>query len=151
MRVPGGAAAESTAAGHRCTVLIVEDEAELLGVLRVALEADGFDVSEAANGREALLRLRSTPTTCAIVLDLQLPVMDGRRFRTAQLRDRSLAWIPVVVVSSGLEAASAARELAAQAFVRTPIDVDELRAIVRRVSCPPAHARPDQRRDNETG
>ena len=41
----------------------------------------------------------------------QLPVMDGRRFRSVQLRDRSLAWIPVVVVSSGLEAVGEAREL----------------------------------------
>ncbi len=134
-----------TSARHRCTVLIVEDDAELLGVLRVALEADGFDVAQAGDGREALMRLRSTATTCLILLDLHLPVMDGRRFRAAQLRDRSLAWIPVVVVSSGLEAASEARDLGARAFVRKPIDVDELRGIVRRISCPQSRTKPDQR------
>jgi len=48
-------------------------------------------------------------------------------------------------VSSGLEAVGAARELGARAFVRKPIDVDELRATVRRISCPQARARPDQR------
>ncbi len=145
MSTSGAAAAETTTAEHRCTVLIVEDEPELLGVLRVALEADGFSVAEAGDGREALLRLRSTATTCLIILDLHLPVMDGRRFRAAQLGDRSLAWIPVVVVSSGLEAASEARELGARAFVRKPIDVDELRAIVRRISCPQSRTCPDQR------
>ena len=144
MSVPDIAQGQAPAV-HRCTVLVVEDETELRGVLRVALEADGFDVSEAGNGREALMRLRSTATTCAIILDLHLPVMDGRRFRAAQLRDRSLAWIPVVVVSSGLEAVREVRELGAQAFVRKPIDVDELRAIVTRICCPPAQV-PDQRR-----
>ena len=142
---PATAVMETTSSGHRCTVLIVEDEAELLGILRVALEADGFDVVEAGNGRDALMRLRSTAMTCLIILDLQLPVMDGRHFRALQLRDRSLAWIPVVVMSSGLETAREARELGARAFVRKPIDVDALRAAVRRISCPHARARPDQR------
>lgn len=130
---------------HRCTVLLVEDETELLDVLRLALEADGYNVVQARNGREALQRLRSTAVTCLIILDLQLPIMDGRQFRSVQLRDRSLAWIPVVVMSSGLEAVVAARELGARAFIRKPVDVDELRATVRRISCPQARARPEQR------
>ncbi len=130
---------------HRCTVLIVEAETELLDVLRVALEADGFNVVQARHGREALHRLRSTPTICLIILDLQLPVMDGRHFRSVQLRDRSLAWIPVVVMSSGIEAVGAARDLGARAFIRKPIDVDELRETVRRISCPQARAYPEQR------
>ena len=45
---------------HRCSVLIVEDEAELQEVLRVALEADGYAVTTAANGRDALKHLRSS-------------------------------------------------------------------------------------------
>ncbi len=138
-------ATETQATGHRCTVLLVEDEAELMDVLRVALEADGYDVAQASNGREALRQLRSTAMTCLIILDLQLPVMDGRRFRSVQLRDRSLAWIPVVVVSSGLEAVGEARELGARAFVRKPIDVDQLRETVRRISCPQSRARPEHR------
>ncbi|MEQ1729314.1 MAG: response regulator [Vicinamibacterales bacterium] len=145
MTVTDAGREETDTAGHRCTVLIVENEAELMGVLRVALETDGFDVAEASNGREALLRLRTTAMTCLIILDLHLPVMDGRRFRALQLSDRSLAWIPVVVVSSGLEAASEARELGARAFLRKPIDVDELREIVRRIRGPQARTRPDQR------
>ena len=62
-----------------------------------------------------------------IVLDLSLPVMDGRQFRAAQLRDRSLAWIPVVLLSGDGEAAQLARQLGVRSFVRKPVDVDELR------------------------
>lgn len=130
---------------HRCSVLVVEDEPELQDVLRVALEADGYDVAIAANGRDALKHLRSTAVTCVVVLDLHMPVMDGRQFRAVQLRDRALAWIPIVVVSGGLEGASAARELGARAFVRKPIDVDELRAAIARLDCLGLRRRPDQR------
>ena len=57
-------------APHRCSVLVVEDEPELQDVLRVALEADGYDVAVVGNGRDALKHLRTTATTCMIVLDL---------------------------------------------------------------------------------
>jgi CheY-like chemotaxis protein len=132
-------------AAHRCSVLVVEDEPELRDVLCVALEADGYDVAVAANGRDALKHLRTTASTCLVILDLYLPVMSGRSFRAVQLRDRSLAWIPVIVVSGGLEAAREARELGARAFVRKPIDVDELRAAIARVGCLRSRTRPDQR------
>src|SRR3954470_5151641 len=134
-----------SAAPHRCSILVVEDESELQDVLRVALEADGYNVSVVNNGRDALKHLRTTPTTCLIILDLFLPVLSGHRFRTAQLRDRSLAWIPVIILSGGVEGASQARELGACAFVRKPADVDELRAAVRRVGCLHARQEPEQR------
>src|SRR4051812_43937626 len=120
---------------HQCSVLVVEDEPELQEVLRVALESDGYAVAVVSNGRDALQHLRTTPTTCLIVLALVLPVLSGQRFRAVQLRDRSLAWIPVIIVSGGVEAAREARELGAHAFVRKPANVDELRAAVRRVGC----------------
>ncbi len=120
---------------HRCSVLVVEDDVELREVLRVALTADGYTVSVVGNGREALTHLRSTPHTCLIVLDLSLPVMDGRQFRTAQLRDRSLAWIPVVVLSGAIEGSREAAVLGARSFLRKPIDVDDLRQALRNVGC----------------
>lgn len=125
---------------HRCAVLIVEDDGELRELLRVALSTDGYAVAAVADGREALNHLRSTADICMIVLDLALPVMSGRAFRAAQLRDRSLAWIPVIVLSGGLDAARDARELEARSFVRKPVDVDELRRALRNVGC--CHARP---------
>lgn len=130
---------------HRCCILVVEDEPDLRDVLSVALEADGYQVSTASDGRTALRHLRSTPATCLIVLDLMLPVMNGHRFRDLQVRDRSLAWIPVVVVSGALDAAREARELGASAFVRKPVDVDELRAVVTRVDCVHRRGHPEQR------
>jgi CheY-like chemotaxis protein len=135
----------SPPANHRCTVLVAEDEPELRELLRVGLECEGYAVTLVSNGRDALTRLRTTAHTCMILLDLDLPVMDGRAFRAVQLRDRSLAWIPVVVLSGGVNAAREAREIGARAFVRKPVDMDELRVALSRVGCCLARPRAEQR------
>jgi CheY-like chemotaxis protein len=120
---------------HRCTVLVIDDDADVRDLLSVALTADGYYVNGASNGREALHYLRSHAETCIIVLDLALPVMDGVQFRTAQLRDRSLAWIPVVVMSAAADGASKAHDLGARRLVRKPIDLDEVRRTLRHIGC----------------
>jgi CheY-like chemotaxis protein len=118
----------------------VDDDPDSQEMLRLALDASGYSVATAANGRDALIHLRSTADTCIVILDLSLPKMDGTQFRAAQLRDRSLAWIPVVVLSGSIDGAVRARELGARAFVPKPVDLDRLRAALRRIGC--CQARP---------
>jgi CheY-like chemotaxis protein len=126
---------------HRCSVLIVDDDADVRELLRVALETEGYQVAGVANGRDALNHLRSHAETCLILLDLLLPVMDGRQFRKAQLRDRSLAWIPVVLMSGALDAERAGRELGARRLVRKPLDLDEVKHALSSIDCSQAHVR----------
>jgi CheY-like chemotaxis protein len=120
---------------HRCAVLIVDDDPDMQELLRVALVADGYDVTAVSNGRDALFHLRSTPETCMIVLDLTLPDMDGMQFRAAQRRDRSLAWIPVVVLSGAIDGPALAHEIGAGAFVPKPVDLDRLREAMLQIGC----------------
>lgn len=121
--------------GHSCTVLVVDADEDVVELLRLALSSDGYDVAAAGDGREALMQLRSRAETCAIVLELRMPVMDGTRFREAQLRDRSLAWIPVVVMSAEIDASTKARALGARAFLPKPLDLDQVRATLRGIGC----------------
>ncbi len=121
-------------------VLVVDDYEPNLRGLGALLKSAAYSVVSASNGRDALMHLRSTADTCIIVLDLSLPQMDGTQFRVAQLRDRSLAWIPVVVLSGSIDGAVRARELGARAFVPKPVDLDRLRAALRRIGC--CQARP---------
>jgi CheY-like chemotaxis protein len=132
-----------SAGSHRCSVLVVDDDAEVRELLRVALTSDGYSVATVANGREALHHLRSHAETCVIILDLLLPVMDGVHFRTAQLRDRSLAWIPLIVVSAAEDADRRAREVGARRFIRKPLHLDEVRRALRHIGC--CQARPRHR------
>jgi CheY-like chemotaxis protein len=129
-----------TRTAHRCWILIVDDDADVRELLRVALETEGYRVACVANGRDALDHLRSHAETCIILLDLLLPVMDGRQFRKAQLRDRSLAWIPVVVMSGSADPEQSARELGARRLVRKPLDLDEVKLALSSIRCSQAQA-----------
>jgi CheY-like chemotaxis protein len=126
---------------HRCSVLVVDDDPAVQELLLVTLEAEGYRVATVRNGREALHYLRSHAETCIIVLELVLPVMDGLHFRTAQLRDRSFAWIPIVVMSAATDADRRARQLGARWFVRKPLNLDALRQALRRIGCRQARPR----------
>jgi CheY-like chemotaxis protein len=66
-----------------------------------------------------------------ILLDLMMPVMDGWQFRTEQLRDPALAAIPVILISADGTVREKAAALSAAAFLRKPIDVEQLLALVR--------------------
>jgi DNA-binding response OmpR family regulator len=91
-------------------VLLVEDEETLRKVLRNLLERDGFEVAEAADGAEALSAVdRLSPD--AIVLDLNLPVLDGYDV-LSRLRTRSTsATLPVLVLTANGDEASEVRAL----------------------------------------
>jgi len=127
--------ADAVGPTHRCSVLVVDDDAETRDLLRVALGADGYSVATAANGRDALDHLRSHAETCVVLLDLMLPMMDGAQFRRAQLHDRSLAWIPVVLMSGAVDAERQARDVGALRLLRKPLHLDEVRDTLHEVGC----------------
>jgi len=82
-----------------CPVLLVEDDAITRAMMRSMLEKDGWAVSEAENGRDALERVAQNRPTL-ILLDLMMPAMDGFEF-AAELRRRE-EWrsIPIVVLTA---------------------------------------------------
>jgi CheY-like chemotaxis protein len=125
---------------HRCSVLVVDDDPDAREFLGLALRAEAYDVACVANGREALNHLRSHADTCIILLDLMLPVMDGVHFRSAQLNDRALAWIPVVLMSGAPDAERRAREMGARLLVCKPLDLDDVKRALSSVGC--CQARP---------
>jgi CheY-like chemotaxis protein len=132
---------------HRCSVLVVDDDAEVRELLRVALEADGYHVAAVDNGRAALNHLRSQADVCIVLIDLMLPVMDATDFRSAQLQDRSLAWIPVILMSGALDSERIARELGARHLIRKPLDLDAVKAALRAVGCCQARPRRSSQQD----
>src|SRR5688572_11356455 len=72
-------------------VLVVEDDREQRETLCAMLDLEGFRHAEAANGREALDYLEGFPAPCLVLLDLDMPVMNGWDFRARQLADERLA------------------------------------------------------------
>ena len=82
--------------GDEPRILIVEDDRAIREPLSVLLRGEGYRVSLAENGQEALRKLRTEPSPDIIVLDLRMPVMDGWEFRAIQQQDPLLGLIPVV-------------------------------------------------------
>ena len=87
-------------------VLIAEDEPEASDLIAMILRREGCEVLQAADGASALEMARELPRPDLILLDLELPVMDGRAFLGALRADPSLSGIHVCVVSGAADAKS---------------------------------------------
>jgi CheY-like chemotaxis protein len=115
-----------------CGVLVVEDHSLMRELLEESLDTAGFAVQTAANGREALAVLQHWHPD-VIVLDLEMPVMDGASFRAAQCRAPECSDIPVVVFSGAVNPEEQAAKLNARATLRKPCDPTMLVAVIRQV------------------
>ncbi len=111
-----------------CTVFVVEDDIDTRDMMGRFLELEGFSVEVAANGKQALERLNAGIHPCVILLDLMMPVMDGWQFRSQQVKDASLASIPVIVVSAAGKDRIA--DIEANAYLSKPVDLEQLLAEV---------------------
>jgi two-component system response regulator MprA len=112
-------------------VLVVDDDYDIRDTLRELLEIEGLRVAIAANGKEALQRLRNGVRPRLILLDLMMPEMSGWEFRGEQLRDPRIKDIPVVILSATPDVRKTAEELHASGWVRKPFDLDELIEMVQ--------------------
>ena len=121
-------------------ILVVDDDDDIRGALCDVLEVEGYATTTAANGQEALERLHEAPDISMVLLDMMMPVMDGRAFLEEQQKDAALAEIPVVVVTAGLPPKVVPP---AKAVMRKPVEIDGLLALVDQYSGEhdaPAHA-----------
>src|SRR5260221_9192983 len=100
-------------------IVVVEDEEEAREVLLQILQFEGFQVRGFGNGADALAYLQSGAAPCLIVLDIVMPVMDGRKFRAAVMENPTWARIPTVIVTA-LDA-SLVRDLAAVQVPPKPV------------------------------
>ncbi|HEY7327773.1 MAG TPA: response regulator [Gemmataceae bacterium] len=113
----------SSQPGKGRSILLVEDDEIVRRAIQMVLEWEGYQVQCAGNGQEALDLLRAGgKQPCLILLDVMMPVLDGEQFRQEQLRDPSIASIPVIVVS----AANFAEAVSADHHVHKPFEVQEL-------------------------
>src|SRR3954453_5124186 len=121
------------------TVLVVDDDADVCGLLEAYLGLEGFDVLTAANGCEALRQLEDHQPAL-ILLDLMMPVMDGVEFRRQQQCESRLRDIPVVCLSARHDARQTAVRLGVAGFVSKPFDLDAVPPTVRPPISPPRRA-----------
>src|SRR5437762_5340442 len=115
-------------------ILVVEDDASIRGLLSEVLRDDGYEVSEASNGVEALEAVGERRPDL-IVLDLMMPVMDGWTFVEECRRTRRCSEVPIVVTSASHDLPKTAdrlRSYGVRTCLAKPFDVDGLLALVER-------------------
>lgn len=113
-------------------VLIVDDEPDLLLMLRVSLEAVGFQTGLAADGDEALRRMRGEHFD-AVLLDVMMPVLDGWSVLDALKDDSSAPPVLVVTAKNTHADREKAFALGAADYVVKPFDLEDLVARLRQV------------------
>lgn len=86
---------------HGQRVLVVEDDADLRRMFRMALQLYGYDVLQASDGLEALRQLDANDIDC-VVLDLGLPLVNGHVVLQEVAARSATREVPVVVVVTGL-------------------------------------------------
>jgi CheY-like chemotaxis protein len=106
------------------TVLLVEDDLELRDILQDILEADGYDVVPAYNGRQALqyLLLSGEPAPHVMVLDLMMPMVNGWQVLDAIRGEVALQRLPVIVIS----ASNRGRPDGATTYLQKPFSLAQL-------------------------
>lgn len=120
------------------TVLVVDDEARLVNLVRAYLEQGGFRVVTAGNGREALFVARQEKPDL-IVLDIMMPEMDGHEFMRVHRQERPT---PIILLTAKVEEDDKiiGLELGADDYLTKPFSPRELlarvRAVLRRGSQP---------------
>ncbi len=125
--------------GGKPTILIVEDEAALLALLRYNLERQGFNVEEATDGQEALLRIAEAKPDL-VLLDWMLPAMSGIEVCRQIRRRPATRDLPVIMVTARTEDQDAVRALdtGADDYIAKPFAIEALlariRALLRRAS-----------------
>ena len=108
------------------SVLIVEDDEGVRESLETLLRDEGYDVETARDGAAALERLDAGETPSLILLDLNMPGMDGIEFRHRQLADSRWREIPVIVLSARPDGDKRATELGAVDYLAKPMSFESL-------------------------
>jgi CheY-like chemotaxis protein len=132
----------ATAAHPAKRVLLVDDNFVTRETMNLILAGAGYQVVTAANGQDALERLRAHESPNLILLDLDMPVMDGMTFCQRRKQDGRLAAIPLVLVSSADDLAEKASSVGADSYLQKPVDSIQLLDVLQRC-CGAIHAAAD--------
>jgi DNA-binding response OmpR family regulator len=146
---PAAGFASSVAEGERTMsgserVLIVEDEPNVRLVFRTALESPGYEIATSEDGEAAMKALRTFPAD-VVLLDLQMPNLDGMGFLKRLRAEGNNVPVVIVTAHGNVPDAVAAMRLGAFDFLAKPLTPDALRNVVTdvlgRASRPPEPAR----------
>jgi CheY-like chemotaxis protein len=113
------------------SILVVEDDPDVMFSVTSILELEGYTVLSANNGLEGLEVIKNAGIPQLILLDMKMPVMDGWRFCEAfkALHNHEAS---IVVMTAAADAHSRAKDIGADDTLAKPFKIDELLAIAKK-------------------
>ncbi len=116
------------------TILVVDDEPDIITLLRINFEQQGYTVTTASNGREALEQVAIRKPDI-ILLDQMMPEMSGLEVAQELKADEATAAIPVVMLSAkdSYDDMSQGWQSGIDLYLVKPIDLQELESIVETI------------------
>ena len=116
------------------SILVVDDEERMVRFIRLNLEHDGFLVTPAYRGMQAIDEIRKEMPDL-VLLDLNLPRKDGREVLAEMKSDAGLKRIPVVVLTTSKAEEDVLRsyDLHANCFITKPIDLTQFLSVVKSI------------------
>lgn len=118
------------------TILVIEDNEAFCEGVTYVLQEGGYRVAVVHNGQEAITYLANHDLPCAILLDLEMPVMNGWDFRQWQQQDTRFAKIPVIIMSGSHANQRTYELLRPEAYIDKPIDFTSLlNALQTKTNC----------------
>jgi CheY-like chemotaxis protein len=124
-------------------VMVVDDDPGIRESIETLLPMFGHAVVGAADGAEALARLRAGDRPCLILLDLMMPGLNGFDLRTHLMADATLAEIPIIVITGAGQTVAARASAMDLEVMRKPFELSTLLAAVRRFCTRRPVARPE--------
>lgn len=113
-------------------IFIIEDDQPIRTMLQVCLESEGYEVESFENGKTALDALHNHAEPCLILLDLMMPVMNGKEFMLEFLKlPATIVPIPVYLCSASVVQGES-EKMGYAGFVKKPVDLDLLLEIVKK-------------------
>jgi two-component system, cell cycle response regulator DivK len=115
-------------------ILIVDDRETSRELLRMVLERQGYEITEAADGDEALKQARAESPDL-VLLDLQMPLRNGYEVLVELRKDPRFALLPIIALTASAMQGDRERALAAgfTAYLAKPVALSELRDEVQRL------------------
>ncbi|MGH8737540.1 MAG: response regulator [Burkholderiales bacterium] len=110
-------------------ILVVDDDPDILGLLRLHLSSAGYEVRAAEDAIKAGYMVLADPPDL-IITDVQMPNMDGFEFVAALKADTTLPYIPVIFLTSVEDGDGRGYELGAVGYLTKPVHADRLLSLV---------------------